>query len=178
MANKFKKLNIHEVTAAFGDRMWKRLSEDSKEEEQDELRGTWVMNPTGWTRLEGDFSTMVLRGRLLEGSYFYVLESDTGAILKKELYQMTIMATGYSGPGYWGYYATDYTYSVGAFNNGIEEGLHCWFPETPTAQYGVVVDANSKDGELLRTFYINTAKDMLNGDRFMEWLRANATKIS
>lgn len=161
---KFTKLNIGEAVASSGGRVWKKLSAESAEV-QDELSGTWLLNPT-------------VKGSGSSGHYYYLngsFKGKSGSSLQEypllkvwigkstELFGIFILFNGEDG-----------NYSSTRFYNSASKVEF-------RNQAGDISSAvaTTADGIQGRTFTItSTVNDIENGSELLEWLKANATKTA
>lgn len=167
---KFTKLNIGDAVASSGGRVWKKLSVESAEV-QDELQGTWMLNTTLITtsNLNGDYK--------LDGTFNALVSTTDSALTSYPLYQIRV--NGSSTASTLIVYGGVFVESKGAycpnisFNSGNgkfrmtdKKGVSTAFLDNTDNRY---YDA--------RIFTITSKlSEVSNGDKLLAWLKTNATK--
>lgn len=177
---KFTKLNIGDSVASGGGRVWKKLSAESAEV-QDELQGTWVLNETlnYYTppinfNVSGNFNTV----------------NSSGDIISKELKVISLykysssyfactigtVAQGVNVAGQDRFVFYDAKTSIAGVN--YSKGKIDGYSSEYGSFYSNVV-ASSEKGISLRTFTITSKlAEVVDGDILLGWLKANATKTA
>lgn len=175
---KFTKLNIGDSVASSGGRVWKKLSAESTEV-QDELSGTWVFNQ----RLDYD-DGIYDHTWLVDGNFYGI--DDSRVIVEYPLKRIRLI--GYAdGNRRLQYYSNsaivdDVAYCYNTNYLWLVSGDIAWESylkirysgDTDTTELAVLDVA---DNDICRQIIITSKlSEVTNGDTLLTWLKANATK--
>lgn len=165
---KFTKLNIGDSVASGSGRVFKKLSAES-EEVQDELSGTWVFNDIVNSPLSSDipFSSASIPVGATTRSTVYLYGFSVNFECAGVAYD-EIVFNNYGKVDNWNYLFSYYLNDVKMVN------AYTFF----SASYSEKTqDINTWVVDTRKTINItSTLADVTNGDALLTWLKANATK--